>query len=885
VRGRSLIAVVCAVATLALPQTAAADAGSLYTGPGPRPGPDILYADPPRAPQLENTGIWRAAPILVSGTTAYREGEFLYQDYLYDDHGARFTRDPNDPRASGFGGDLFSQPNGTYTYPTAEVYASNLADLVELRVKPLADATAFRLTMNTMTDPSLLGTTIAIGDSPVTRALPHGANVSAPAQYFLTVHGGTVELVDAVTQAAITPAPTVSYDMQRRQIELRVPHAAWDPGTSTVRLAAATGLWDKATDTFLLPQGSATDSKPGGAGANPAPAAFFNVAFRTAEPFPSNADNNTGPGWWRDKQQGQALAAGDLSGIFANVDFGKLAAGTDDDSGVPKDGPMDRILASRFETKQGAEFVKERCQEDTLPEACLGTLRGQLQPYAIYVPKKPQPAQGYGLTLLLHSLSAGYNQYLGSRNQSQIGERGSGSIVITPAGRGPDGWYYDHAGADTFEVWADVARRFKLDAEWTAISGYSMGGYGTFKLAAQFPDLFARAQTTVGPPGVGIWTPPVAEPAPGGRSSNTNYMLESVRNIPFLMWYASGDELVPVASARAQQARFDALGLRYVWNLFSPAEHVTLAVNDQYQPAADFLGSAEVERDPAHVSYVVNPKMDFPGASFVADHAYWLSGLRLRDARGDAPRGVIDVTSEGFGVGDPEPGATQSKAGALTGGQLPALAYTEQSKAWGEAPRAPRRNRLNIDAENVRSVTINPARARVRCDAELNVASDGPITVTLSGCNRAVRFRPRCVAARQKVSSRGIGRVRIGRSKSRVRKSAGTPSRQKRNVYRYCVKGGGRVLVVFSKQGRSRLIITTARGHKVRGVRSGTTVERFRRAFRAAPRAGRGLYLTSRRSHVVIGTRKGRVRFVAVADRRLANSARQLRSHLRQAGF
>jgi hypothetical protein len=34
---------------------------------GVRPGPAILYADPPRAPQLENLAPWRAKPILVSG--------------------------------------------------------------------------------------------------------------------------------------------------------------------------------------------------------------------------------------------------------------------------------------------------------------------------------------------------------------------------------------------------------------------------------------------------------------------------------------------------------------------------------------------------------------------------------------------------------------------------------------------------------------------------------------------------------------------------------------------------------------------------------------------------------------------------------------------------
>ena len=45
----------------------------------PRPGPPILYAPPPVAPQLSNTGVWNAQPILISGATAYRSGEFIYQ--------------------------------------------------------------------------------------------------------------------------------------------------------------------------------------------------------------------------------------------------------------------------------------------------------------------------------------------------------------------------------------------------------------------------------------------------------------------------------------------------------------------------------------------------------------------------------------------------------------------------------------------------------------------------------------------------------------------------------------------------------------------------------------------------------------------------------------
>src|ERR1700716_485486 len=98
----TLIALVAALCAL----PAAAHADSLYTGPGPRPGPDVLYASPTTAPQLTNAGIWSAPPILVSGATAYRGGEFLYQDFLYDDHGAQGQFDPADPRT---GANLFSK--------------------------------------------------------------------------------------------------------------------------------------------------------------------------------------------------------------------------------------------------------------------------------------------------------------------------------------------------------------------------------------------------------------------------------------------------------------------------------------------------------------------------------------------------------------------------------------------------------------------------------------------------------------------------------------------------------------------------------------------------------------------------------------------------------
>jgi dienelactone hydrolase len=704
---------------LLAPGGAGADRGSLYRGPGPRPGPDLLYAKPPRAPQLANRGVWRAAPILVSGATAYRRGEFLYQDFLYDDHGAAAERDPGDPRGSGH---IFAQPNGSYTYPSARAYAENAADIVELRVKPLRRATAFRLTFNTMLDPSLVGWTLAIGSSPQPVRWPHGANVSGPARLFLTVHGRQAELRRAGDGKRVSPPPKVAISKRRRQVQVLIPHRAWNPGRSTVRLALGTGLWDSPADRYLTPAAARSATAPGGAGGLADPPAFFNVAFRGEEPLPFVTDpvaTTRGPAWWRDAQQGAELAENDISPFFARVSFAKLRRGITDNRAVPKRGPINRILVSRFETAQGVDYgVVCFLGRDE----CTGPYQGRLQPYSIYVPRGPAPRRGWGTTLLMHSLAAAYNQYSGSANQRQFGERGPGSVVLTMEARGPDGSYDSYALADVFEVWADVARRYRLDPAWTVATGYSMGGFGTFDIAEQFPDLFARAQSTVG----------AQDPLIGGA---TNHQLASLRNIPVLMWNGVGDELVPPQSYLPAAQELDDLGYRYELDQFVPGEHLSLAINDEYGPAADFLGTARVNRNPHHVTYVVDPGEFERRLRVVADHAYWLSGLRARGAG----YGTIDAISRGFGRADPPVSPTATGAGSLPGGSyLDPYPFTFQRKQWGAAPRRPRANRIVVEAEDIAAVTIHPRRARVDCGVRLDVTTDGPIRIRLSGCRRVV---------------------------------------------------------------------------------------------------------------------------------------------------
>lgn len=693
---------------------------------GARPGPDVLYADAPRAPQLENTRGWKADPILVSGAQSYRDGEWVYQDFLLDDHGATGVYDRGTPY--GTSAHLYSPAAGTFTYPKDPVYAHNAADLVEYRLRATKKATVFRVTLNTLQDAERSAFTIALGaPGAATAAWPHGAGVASPADLFLTWHGATADLQTA--DGAELPAPAVHVDLERRQVELSVPTSVWDPAGGTVRTTIGVGLWDAAAGGYLAPKpGPASEMTPGGG--TPDGVAIVNVGPRLDEPLPEFAGFTMGDTaalgavkapWWRERQQSQQLTLGDVSPFSAEVDFGKLASRTRDDSGVPTTGSIDRIFPSRFAFGQGLDPSKV-CRSISagidVGVECIGSAVGQLQPYNLYVPETSVPSKGFPLTLLLHSLSGNYNQYAGSKNQSQLGDRGAGSLVLTPAGRGPDGFYAGVAEADTFEAWNDVARHYRLDADATTITGYSMGGFGTYRLMARWPDLFSRGWSVVGTPG------------------SANDQLPSLRNTPVMNWVAAADELVNVSSTERMQKDLTAAGLRYRHLLFPTADHLTLAGNDEYGAGAEWLGDARVDRDPSHVTYVVDPREDSFSVG-TADHAYWLSGLAVRDAA--APIGTIDVRSLADGAGVAPVLPVASSAGVVTGGQQP-MAYLERSQAWGDAPAEAAADRLVLTATNVRTVTIDVARAGATCDAGLDVTTDGPLTVVLSGCGRSEAF-------------------------------------------------------------------------------------------------------------------------------------------------
>jgi hypothetical protein len=716
-----------------------------------RPGPDILYAPEANAPQLENRpgGSWHAKPLLVSGAEAYRNGEYLYQGFLYDDHGAAGAVDPNDPITTNF---LFAGKAGTLTYPTDKAFVNNAADLLEFRVRPESDATIFRATFTSLVDPSRTAFTIALGDSPTAHAWPAAAGVSSPARRFVTVHGDTAELVDAATGTAVRSGATVTVDAARHQYEVHVPHTGWDPGTTVQRIAVGTGLWDVAAGHYLVPGASADATTPGGAA--PSRAALFDVGFRFAEPMPDwsrmglaytiadsavvvQADQKC---FWRDCQQAAALRSGDLSALHAEVDFGRLAKRVTDDSQVPTTGYLDRIHPSIISFGQGIDPA-QACGR--FPVTCHGMFVGNLQPYQVYVPQRKQPAHGWGLTVMLHASGANQNERMGSRMEPQLANRGLGSIVVTALARDPNGDYSDASEAEVFDTWADVARHYPLDLSRTAVVGYSMGGGGTYKLVQRWPDLFAA--------GFGA----AAVPFDDGWQGQ---WFPGMLNVPMLTWIGNEDEGSGNNVQLIQIHDMELYGYRFVLRQFPTSDHLTIATNDDYAEGAAWLGDRRIDPDPQRISFAVDTRLDFTGTTVVADHAYWLSGLTVRDRKKD-PAGAVEAHSLGFGRADPAVVNRSTTAGTLNGGYHGPMPYVQTQQEWAPARAVARSDHLDLQLRNLAAAEIDLERARLDCRATVSVHTDGPARVSFPGCGQVaeVRAGTTSITLRDGAGERGSG--------------------------------------------------------------------------------------------------------------------------------
>lgn len=768
------------------------DAGSLL------PGPKVLHEAPVSAPQFENTNGWEADPLLVSGADAYVAGEFLYQDFVYDDYGANTTALPASPTPEPNGeiqsellptaideslpeltpveeyvGTLYGAATGDIVYPTdTSTYRNNAADLLEFRARPVRDAgeekIAYRITLNTMTEAGVAAAAIGIDKNASNETDEEKDDVLPLDVLTNTVDANTA--IDETLDIGVTSGDEWGYGIgtlgveldhvlvtwgngaeldgrsdgidvtvseRRNQIDVTVPLA---PEGETWRHYLVVGLFDEETKEFAQIQNTPDETHPGNAQlGNPPP--IFNVGFRSSEQEPMGAPNiepeelsneleqtlsgvgaGGGPlfgyGHWREHAQATALAARDISPFYADIDFETLDREATEYN-VPETGYISRLYASRRDF--GASDTDFVPGEGIDGEA--NVITGRIQPYALYIPESYDPDEPTPFLLNLHSLFATYNEYavLMPDQLKQLGEQRD-SIVMIPEGRGGEGWWRAEAELDVFEAWSDAAARYNLDFDRTSITGYSMGGYGTYKLAAQYPDLFAKAFSIVGPPDEKIFAGTLG--ANSGTVHHTERMADNLRNVPLLLWGGANDELVPVSGLLRYEHTLQNHGYRHELDVFPGYDHFAFGLMDEWGPGRDFLDDATVERSPPRVTYRAIPATNHEEWGLVHDGAYWVSDITVVDG---ADSGLVDARSGAIGKAPPI-------VADYRGSGTEPTPHVKRGTRWNENMQQPTlHNSLAIDLESVRAVTVWVEAAQLSPDEpiEMEVDSSTPATITL----------------------------------------------------------------------------------------------------------------------------------------------------------
>ncbi len=199
-------------------------------------------------------------------------------------------------------------------------------------------------------------------------------------------------------------------------------------------------------------------------------------------------------------------------------------------------------------------------------------------PYALFVPSSYDPSRAWPLIVGLHGFGRPYDWIMSYDGYVDMAER-DGYILVTPKGYHPRAWYGSRgpgipalrgsdddpaelpanlgalAEQDVMNVLHRVTEEFNVDPDRIYLWGHSMGGAGTYHLAARYPHVWAALG--------------VAAPAP----SVSPDQLASFRHIPILVLQGDQDRAVPVARTREWVARMRELGMEHVYIEIEGGDH------------------------------------------------------------------------------------------------------------------------------------------------------------------------------------------------------------------------------------------------------------------------------------------------------------------------
>lgn len=208
-------------------------------------------------------------------------------------------------------------------------------------------------------------------------------------------------------------------------------------------------------------------------------------------------------------------------------------------------------------------------------------------PYALFVPPSYNESDPAPLIISLHGLGRSYDWLMGYQGILDQAEA-SGYIVVSPLGYIRRGWYGSretediqdgiYSEQDVIEVMKIVRNEYAIDNNRIYLWGHSMGGAGTYHIAAKYPDLFA---------GLGV-----AAPAPE-RSIDIESTLMKIQHIPIFV--LQGDEDGLVTLTRKWVEKMEELGMQHVYAEIPGGDH-SLVISQNSENMQKFIDFFNIVR-------------------------------------------------------------------------------------------------------------------------------------------------------------------------------------------------------------------------------------------------------------------------------------------------
>lgn len=657
-------------------------------------------------------------------TALYDRGTWSYTDRWGDNTGAnsdglhREDYFPGQPLLTydAFGTHRLAH-NGDYVLPNDDTrYPELTADIVFAQIRPSDSGLDVRVTYTSLAQKDAAILTLALNTTGghATSAFPRNARLACTGcgvNRYVTVWGTGGDVAGPAGKS-LGGVTNLSVDLTENTVAFRIPAATLGPLSDDVTVWLAAGLND-GSGRYLTVASSPSQTAPGGGtgGTNVFDLAFVHENRATVD----------------ERQQADMLARGDAGPAHARICLSDLRHGIHRLEGEPTSGAVERVLVSALNEGDGIDTGNGPGSFQSPTPGGNYHYLPRLEPYLVNLPTGYSPARRYPEVVVLHGYNGYYDEGYFLAPQLKQAMAANGYLAVYPLGRGDV--QYEHDGEnDILEVQRAVTAAYPVDRTRVNVTGISMGGFGTTKMATRHPDVFASGGVAV-----------------GGEQQDVNVVndrldqyplnrlfapvVANLQDTPMLLATGVADVDPATSAATAFYEQLRSVGDEAHLKDYLERSHEPEVLDDSTPQLLAMWQHARTNPVPPRVNYTFDTNWWY--GPLIDDGAYWVHALRPRSSsQGGAvaeaftlPRATTSLTETSSTGGDP----TTRSAYAL-------LDSTRQ--VTGQRPT---RNALTLALTDVSQATVDLSHLNVDLSRRycVNLTTDGTSAVRLTGLNFA----------------------------------------------------------------------------------------------------------------------------------------------------